>query len=266
MKLLRLVGAATLALAVAVLPAAPTLAAVAPSPPPTFYGLPYTPMLYNWAGDPSLGEVSFQNWVGWGAPSPVRVPTEFVHYTWAPQIWAVSYFGSSYTHWHLLTPQEWAYAGYPAPRVAGWMPGTHYIKWASSPEIFANQVDSYHLLSFGEWQALGYPEPMRNPGGYVKLTWAADIIWTGDVEHPGRALPLTFARWVADGSPTPRERDTYPGDTWCWMPPEWMVNDQSPVPHYPEGGILYDGAAHTGYVPKEYWARIGIDIATTPEC
>lgn len=246
----------------------PAAAAPVPTqPPPTFWSRPYTAdLVTKWDPSDGLSVQSLQYWLSVGAPRPVPATTEYYKYTWAPEIFAVTWFGGSEPLWHLLTAEEWARAGAPSPRTATRLPGTYLQQWASSPEIVADFRGRYHVLSYAEWQAAGFPSFDRSPSGYLKLSWDANITWVGDVEKPVRSLPLTFAEWAAKGQPTPRVRDTFPGDTWCWMPPEWMVNDQSPVPHYPEGGILYSGATYFGYVPKEYWPLIGVDLATTPEC
>ncbi|WP_456844933.1 hypothetical protein [Cellulomonas sp. P5_C6] len=239
-----------------------------PRTPPTFYSLPYTSELYTYSAEVGVSPVSFDNWLAWGAGRPVPVTTEFLHYTWAPDILAVSHFSATKSLWHHVTGAEWAHAGYPAPGTAGSLPGTFYVQYASSSDIIAmfGDTDARHHVTFAEWQAAGFPTPVQDPGGYLKLSWDASITSVGDVEHPGRTLPLTYQQWGALGFPTPRVRDTFPGDTWCWMPPEWMVNDQSPVPHYPEGGILYDGMTYQGYVRREVWPLIGVDLATATEC
>ncbi|SFK43113.1 hypothetical protein [Cellulomonas sp. KH9] len=265
----RLLALATLVLLVAGLGAAPASAARAGFP---FYSRPYTSVLVTDYGlrQPTMQPVSFETWLAWGAPAPVPAPTEYLKYPWAPQIVARTTFPHAEPIWQVLTFDEWARAGYPTPRAAAWLPTTSYTKFLSSPEIIAEFGGVNHILTFDEWRAAGFPAFVERSVAYAKLSWDAGIAET----YPGNpgaetklnGVRLTYAQWAAAGHPTPMVRDMFPGDTFCWVPAEWLVNDQGPVPKYPEGGISYEGVTYSGYVPREHWPLIGADVATAPHC
>ena len=100
-----------------------------------------------------------------GAPSLSTAPTEFVKYPWSPAIYAVTYWpGEPSWQWKQLSAAEWAKAGYPAYRDAGFIYGTMFYTIGSSPVVYANGPDNVvHALTYAEWQAAGYPAPVRRP-------------------------------------------------------------------------------------------------------
>ena len=65
-------------------------------------------------GRPPAGERRRQ-WAAAGYPGPVSSPTEYVHYPWSTQVWAVTYWSDGW-QWDRLKYAQWAAARLPAAR------------------------------------------------------------------------------------------------------------------------------------------------------
>jgi hypothetical protein len=60
----------------------------------------------------------------------------------------------------MLTAEQWRAAGQPGVRLAGFIYGTLYYRYAGSTAIYAEAPDdSVHHLTYDEWVAAGKPTP-----------------------------------------------------------------------------------------------------------
>lgn len=178
-RTLRALGA-TLGLAVA----ATLVVAPANAITPGYYSAAYddTILLHQHLADgaQTTGPILFQEWAAAGFPTPTPAPVEYVKYPWWPDTWAVHYFGADRWNWEwaYLTPERWSRAGQPDVRNANWIAETYFFSWASSPEVFAGL-------------------PVDGGPGYHKMT---------------------FAQWLAAGSPSPEVLTTAGFYRYPWSP------------------------------------------------
>ncbi|MGY1832650.1 hypothetical protein ACI8AA_19735 [Geodermatophilus sp. SYSU D01180] len=206
-----------------------------------FYKTPYEDTIYEVYGTyyRFVDEVTYSEWADAGFPPPRATPTDFVKYPWSPTIYAVTYWpsDSSDWQWDRLTYEQWQRAGFPAPRNAGYIDGTSYHQWETSPQIFAEGEDGVvHALTYSEWQAAGSPAPeVQVNEGYVKLPWTREIFYLYDLRG-GYGRPINGAEWSAAGFPTPRSQPWIPGE-------EWYRSRYSPTIYY-EGGGLYKAVTY----------------------
>ncbi|MGN7703167.1 hypothetical protein [Cellulosimicrobium sp. 22601] len=213
------------------------LALVSASPaaaqPDGFYSVPYSGTIFQHYHDDAYGfhyPVTYQEWLDAGRPTPRPVPTDFVKYPWSADIYAVSFFDKASTQWEWkkLTFAEWSRAGKPAPRVAGWIEGSTYHQWATSPEIFVELDGQVHKLTFNQWKAAGSPSPeVLGDAGFMKLTWDSSIAYMFSIGG-GQGYPVNYAEWRAEGSPTPKAQRMLPGDYVCsysWTNALWYVGN-----------------------------------------
>ncbi|MEI3866039.1 excalibur calcium-binding domain-containing protein [Microbacterium sp. CCNWLW134] len=159
--------------------------------------------------------LSFEEWQELGFPSPTAAPTDYVRYAWSPSISAVTFFGPDPSRWvwKHLTLGEWTRAGNPGPRLAGWIEGSTYYQWASSDQIFVQDVGGVkHALTYEEWAASDFrPFDRRADQGFVKLSWDNNIAFLTDFSA-GAGAPIDYARWSNEGFPNPSVQARFPGD------------------------------------------------------
>ena len=141
-------------------------------------------------------------------------PTDYVHYSWSPAIYSVSYTWSGMV-WKKLEYADWAAAGFPAPRIAGWIPGTRVFTFAPAPEIYATSADGVtHLLTYREWQDMGYKQPERTSGTFVKYPWSGSI-YSVEFSSPAWVWKrLSYPDWQQLGMPQPRIAGFIQGTTY----------------------------------------------------
>lgn len=182
-----------------------------------YYLLSYNGAIYQVSsGGTSIRHISFEEWSSAGFPTPQDAPTEYVKYSWAPTISAVTYFDrddpSSWL-WEPLTFQAWQRAGFPPPRDVGYVAGSYFYQWGTNPEILVEEPgNARHALTYAEWQASGFqPFDARHNEGFLKLSWTASIARMTDLAR-GRGDPINFAQWSEQGFPTPRVVTRVPGD------------------------------------------------------
>jgi hypothetical protein len=227
-------------LAAAPQPAAPQPAApqpAAPQPAEPVAPLPATPepaapqeALYKIAYDSTIYEfilgangrreavpLSYEKWRDvYKFQTPAVAATDFVKYPWSPTVYAVTFWpgGESYWMWTPLSFQQWLTAGKPSPRNAGWIEGSYYYQWGTSPELFVEGADGVnHKLSYQEWAASGFrAHAKRSNEGYLKLSWAPEFARMLDLST-GAGRPMGYAEWEAEAFPTPRTVQRVPGDT-----------------------------------------------------
>ncbi|PWD52120.1 hypothetical protein C8046_17205 [Serinibacter arcticus] len=177
-----------------------------------FYSVPYADTLYYHEHYSGSDEVTFpaqyEMWQSSGFPTPRPAPVRYVKYPWSSDIWAVHFFGPDREDWvwSVLDYGQWSRAGRPAPSDAGWIEGSTYWQYASSPEIFVAiwEDEPAHKLTPAEWRAAGSPAPERlwNQGIYT-YPWSSSIGYVWDTPT-GDGDTLTFEDWAFLGFPTPQ--------------------------------------------------------------
>ncbi len=141
-------------------------------------------------------------------------PTDYVNYSWAPAIYSVSYSPTGMI-WKKLGYTDWQAAGFPRPRIAGWIPGTRVFTFAPAPEIYATSPDGVtHLLTFREWQDMGYRQPERSAGGFVRYPWSSSLYSVEFVSPAWVWKRLSYADWLQLGQPPARIAGFIQGTTY----------------------------------------------------
>lgn len=131
-------------------------------------------------------------------------PTDYVNYTWSPAIYSVSYAPTGMV-WKRLSYSDWEAAGFPKPRVAGWIPGTRVFSFAPAPEIYATSADGVtHLLTYREWQDMAFRQPERSTGSFVRYPWSSSLYSVEFVSPAWRWKRLSYADWLQLGQPQAR--------------------------------------------------------------
>lgn len=245
MRLFRQIGAVVGLAVAATLVAAPSQAAET-----AFYSVAYDSTLYlhEHDGDYTYA-ASYEEWQQAGFPAPTPAPVSYVKYAWSNDIWAVHFFGPDREDW-IWAPldfQQWTRAGRPAAREAGWIEGSTYWKYGSSPEIFVAiwEDEPAHKLTAREWQAAGSPAPenLWNEGVY-KYPWSTSIGYLWDTPT-GSGQPLTYDDWAFLGFPTP-QAVTHVSNEFVWR--------------YRGSSQIYLDSAITGHdFPLSYaqWSALG---------
>lgn len=144
----------------------------------------------------------------------VAYPTDYVNYPWAPAIYSVSYAPTGMI-WKKLGYTDWQAAGFPRPRVAGWIPGTRVFTFAPAPEIYATSPDGVtHLLTFREWQDMDYRQPERSAGSFVRYPWSSSLYSVEFVSPAWVWKRLSYADWLQLGRPQARIAGFIQGTTY----------------------------------------------------
>ena len=118
----------------------------------------YSPTIYALAGGYHHA-ATYAEWTAAGTPTPHATVTDFVHYPWSADIYAVTFWPDVW-QWDKLDFNSWAAAGYPAPRTAGWIAGSTIWKRPNAPDIFiTDPVGATHALTYAEWQATNFMTP-----------------------------------------------------------------------------------------------------------
>lgn len=212
---------------------------------PGIYSVAYSSNLYRYNGYGYPYQLSYGQWQAQGFPRAIRIGSDYVKYPWSDQIYAVTFFGSNQDSWlwqHLDFP-SWARAGYPQPRVAGWIEGSGYYKWATSNEVFVQLDGQNHKLTYSEWVASGYQQPeLLADQGYMKLSWDSNIAHMYQI-GAGNGYQISYSDWAADGFPTPEVRATLPGDRICKF-------SYTSV-------LYYEGSSFYGNISWNQWAATG---------
>jgi hypothetical protein len=183
--------------------------------PGVLYKNAYSGTIYEIVGTSPVS-ISFERWRDhYRYQAPLATSTDYVKYPWSSSIYAVTFWpgGESSWQWDRLTFEQWSTAGRPSARNAGWIKGSTYYQWSTSPELFVVGEDGVvHKLTASEWQASGYRGfSPRADVGFVKLTWSNEIARMSSVSA-GQGSPITLAVWQSEGSPTPLSRSRFTGD------------------------------------------------------
>lgn len=142
-------------------------------------------------------------------------PTDYVKYPWSPTVYSVTFFpgGEDAWQWAPLSFDQYAQAGFPAVRDAGYIRGSYLYKWGTSSEILVEGRDGVnHRLSLAEWRDMGYRGfADRSNEGFVKLTWTSDIVRLSDV-RTGQGRAIGYGEWQEEAFPTPKAVQRISGD------------------------------------------------------
>ncbi|WP_458110922.1 polysaccharide deacetylase family protein [Arthrobacter sp. R1-13] len=182
-----------------------------------YYVLGYNGAVYQVSSSgSSVRHISYQEWAAAGFPTPQPAPTDYVKYSWAPTISAVTYFDpedpSSWL-WEPLSLQSWQNAGKPQPRDVAYVGGSYFYQWGTSSQILVEEPGGVrHVLTYPEWADSGFqPFDARRNEGFLKLSWTSSIARMSDLAR-GRGTPITYAQWSEQGFPAPRVVNRVSGD------------------------------------------------------
>jgi peptidoglycan/xylan/chitin deacetylase (PgdA/CDA1 family) len=182
-----------------------------------YYVLAYSGTVYRVSGGgTSIRGITYDEWAAAGFPTPLPAPTDYVKYSWAATISAVTYFdpaNSSSWLWQALDFASWQRAGAPAPRTVGYVGGSYFYQWGTSDQILVEEPGKVrHVLTPAEWQASGYqPFDRRSNEGFLKLSWTGTIARMSDLAT-GKGAPITFEQWREQAFPAPRIVSRVTGD------------------------------------------------------
>ena len=226
-------------------------AAAVPAPAQVF-SVPYSDVLYVVVDGDEVVGLTYEGWSDLGFPAPTPAATEYGSYPWSPVIYAVSPV-ADVTLVNPLTPDEWARVGRPMPIVTELIPGTAVIKWASSDELFAGNVEGsdVHKLTFAEWARLDYLAPeVLDQLGFYQLAWSdAPGIAFQNLGEPS-AVEISFEVWQENDFPTPAQVNRIYSDTFT------LEED---------GVVVYDGPTLAEYpLSFEEWEAAGFPLDDQP--
>ncbi|MCU1572225.1 MAG: polysaccharide deacetylase family protein [Micrococcaceae bacterium] len=182
-----------------------------------YYLLKYSGDIYRVSGSgTSIRALTFAEWAAAGYPTPKPAPTDYVKYSWAPTISAVTFFDPAVPSrwlWQPLDYAAWQRAGFPAPRNAGYVGGSYFYQWGTSAEVLVEEPGGVqHVLTPAEWAASGFQPPdMRTNEGFLKLSWSTAIARMSDLSL-GKGSAVSYSSWAAQGFPTPRVVPRVTGD------------------------------------------------------
>jgi len=190
----RLVLPIVVGLVVALLPAAPAVAA-------TRYVSPAWSTAVYAVTDGRATHLTLQQWQAAGQPVPERTAARYVKTSWSDVVWGVTTLVSTDDLVQPLTPAQYRAVGQPRPEVVGHVPGTRYVRYASGPSIVAVLPDgSRRQLTDAQWQAAGSPDVEAPDRGYYRVPWS-DVVH--EVTTAGAVRQVGRAEWEAAGSPLP---------------------------------------------------------------
>lgn len=160
-------------------------------------------------------------------------PTDYVSYSWAPGIYSVGYAPAGMI-WKKLSFADWEAAGFPRPRIAGWIPGTRVFTFAPASEIYATSPDGVtHLLTYREWQDMGYRQPERSAGSFVRYPWSSSL-YSVEFTSPAWVWKrLSYTDWLQLGQPAARIAGFIQGTTY------YQHQNSSEVFARGEDGVLH---------------------------
>ena len=192
--------------------AAPAQAAV----PDGYYRPGYTDQVFRVTGGDAR-VLSYGEWVAAGSPAPQAAPTDYVHYPFSPDLYAITFWGDApgAEQWlvHHLSGQEWHRAGAPRPRDVSAIGYTAVYRWSTSDEVFLREPSGrLHKLTEAQWASIGYPAVEQKDEGFVKLSWAAPIARIGEGANGYWGGPISAGTWREEGYPTPRVSTRITGD------------------------------------------------------
>jgi hypothetical protein len=160
--------------------------------------------------------LSFADWRDvYGFESPRPADTNYVKYPWSPTVYAVTFWpgGESAWQWTRLSYDQFARAGFPGVRNAGYIVNSYVYKWGTSPEILVEGEDGVnHRLTGAEWRDMGYrPYVDRANEGFMKLSWTNDIVRMSDLGR-GQGRAIGYGEWRDEAFPTPQVVQRITGD------------------------------------------------------
>ncbi|MEG9248793.1 GH25 family lysozyme [Arthrobacter sp. Soc17.1.1.1] len=146
-----------------------------------------------------------------GSP-PLTLPTRYVKYDWDTTVYqqkATSLTASTAT---TVSHDQWAAAGFPAPQVISYIPGTTFFKYTNLGTIFMKTpTGATHPATYDEWRsaplsAQGYTD--AGQARFVMNSWNGTIYLIG-ADNKGQIL--SFQDWDAYGRPNPTVSKLIPG-------------------------------------------------------
>ncbi|WP_164983942.1 hypothetical protein [Cellulomonas endophytica] len=174
--------------------------------------------VYSDEGVPVAVQLTYDEWVDLGRPAPDGIaPVEVYRAPWSRVVSAVAYFGDPADPEttflaEALTFSDWQSIGAPDPAVEVY-PGSGFLQWGTSAEVFGVDPGSYTKLSYDQWSDLGRPEPeVQADMGVAKLSWDPGIAYMTSLEA-GQGTPLAYAEWSELAMPTPLVVTSFPGET-----------------------------------------------------
>lgn len=194
--------------------------------PDGYYRIGYSGEIwYVDSGEDVAYALTYDEWASDGFPAWTPAPTDYVRYAWSTSISAVTFFGPDRDQWlwDHVTLEEWNRAGRPAPRTAGWIEGSYWYQWGTSPQVLVEDAGGVnHVLSYAEWTSAGSPEFERRCNeGFVILAWmGTSQVFRLTVDSVGGQWPrlvrghhvASYAEWQAEGFPEPFVTQRVPGD------------------------------------------------------
>ena len=218
---------------------------VCSAPSPKYFRTAYDGTIWR-ITDSEIHALTFDEWKSDGFPAFAPAPTDYVKYAWSATISAVTFFGQTRDRWvwKHVSYDEWSRAGRPYPRSAGWIEGSTYYQWATSSQIFVQDVGGVrHALTYDEWRDSGFEQFERRANqGFVKLTWDDSIAFLTDVSR-GQGGPIGFDRWSGEGYPQPTVAARFAGDQ-VWR-------------NYGSPDIWYAGPTTFKRINGAEWAAMG---------
>lgn len=191
--------------------------------------------------------ISYEEWrevYRFRPPQPTA--TDYVKYPWSPTVYAVTFWTQDEASWQwtALDYNQYRMARFPKPRAAGWIQGSRYYKWGTSPELFVEGADGVkHKLTGAEWAASRYRAFVdRANEGVLKLSWAPELAWMSNIST-GQGTPLNYPRWQGEALPTPRTVARINGDQF--------------YQNYGSSTIWYAGPGMNRPVTYSEWVRAG---------
>ncbi|MBM7411736.1 hypothetical protein JOE38_001559 [Clavibacter michiganensis] len=190
------------------------------------------------------------------APTTTRVsaaayPTDYVKYPWSSTVYSVTFYpgGENAWRWSRIDFAQYADAGFPAVRNAGYIAGSYLYKWGTSPEILVEGPDGVnHKLSAAEWRDMGYRRfADRGNEGFQRLSWTSDIVRMSDLRG-GQGRAIGFGEWQEEAFPTPQVVQRITGDQFY----RYDGSDQ----------IWYAGPGMNRVVSYSEWAAAGFPYAS----
>lgn len=214
--------------------------------PSRYYITAYDGTIYA-VRDGAFRALSYSEWTALGSPRPEPAPTDYVRYAWSSTISAVTFFGSARNQWvwKHVSYGEWSRAGRPAPRNAGWIKDSSFYQWATSDQIFVQDVGGVrHALSYNEWRDSGFePFERRSNVGFIKLTWDGSIAYIEDLQNGRSARAVGYEEWRSNDFPRPLTASRFTGDQ--------VYRD------YGSSDIWYAGPTVNRRINGQEWAAMG---------
>ncbi|RII89791.1 hypothetical protein DZF98_13315 [Clavibacter californiensis] len=230
----------------------PTTPAPTPVPPKDqgrwqLYKTSFDGRIYELVDGQSPRALSYETWRDvYDFRTPRAADTNFVKYAWSPTVYAVTFWpgGERAWQWTRLGYDQFARAGFPSVRNAGYIVNSYVYKWGTSADILVEGEDGVnHRLTGAEWRDMNYrPFVDRADEGFMRLSWTGDIVRMTSVSR-GQGYKLGYGEWQAEAFPTPQVVQRINGD-------QFYRNTGS-------ASIIYAGPGMNRAVSYDEWRAAG---------